>query len=649
MSKPALKNEVKLNEDVDKNNLTRSFSIRADKPTIDVENRTIEVSFSSEEPYKRYDWYSDSYYNEILDHKDIDFERLNNGAPVLYNHDRYDKTNRIGIVEKAWVDGKKGRAILRFSKRDDVEGVWRDIEDGILVNVSVGYQIKEKTLLKENDDGVHDYRVSWTPHEISLVDIPADATVGVGRKQELAGDSQQPGEVANTTEEPKMGTEATETKAVDKKEIESAEQRGIELAQKQEKARRESIRSVFTGKFAESHSSLMADCLDDMSVSEDAARKLLLDALGKDVSPSGDTLRVEIGEDEHDKFRSQASDALAMRSGNMKRENNDYAGYTCYELARVSLEKSGISTKGMSKMDLVGKALTHSTGDFPYILQNSASKSMLKGWEEQPETFEQWTSRGELSDFKAVDRVGLNTAPDLLEVGELEEYKSGTMGERKETTQLLTYGRKFGISRQSIINDDLGAFTRVPQSYGKAARRKVGNLAYAVLTSNPLMNDGLALFVAGHNNVASAGVISITTLDAATTAMATQKAADDSDEVALNIRGSFLIVPVAIATAARTLIAAETDPSQSNSKKPNPFRDAFTVISDARLDANSASKWYMTADPNMYDTVEIAYLDGNDQPFLDQKDGWDVDGIEFKVRIDAAATALDHRTMFRNG
>jgi HK97 family phage major capsid protein/HK97 family phage prohead protease len=152
---------------------------------VDKEKRTLELSFSSEVEVKRYGMV------EILDHSNgaVDLSRLNNGGPLLFNHD-LDKV--IGVIERAYLDGTgKGRALVRFSKREDAEEVWQDIQDGILKNVSVGYRINEIKLKESRDDGSDVYLVTkWEPYEISIVSAPADPSVGVGRNMKPETNSQ---------------------------------------------------------------------------------------------------------------------------------------------------------------------------------------------------------------------------------------------------------------------------------------------------------------------------------------------------------------------------------------------------------------------------------------------------------------------------
>lgn len=147
-----------------------------ERETVNTENRTVEVAFSSEEPVKR--WFGD----EVLSHAPgaCDLSRLNDGGAVLFNH-AWDK--HIGVIERAWIDSdKKGRALIRFGNSARAAEKWQDVQDGILRHISVGYRVNDMAL--DNPEADEDYRyivTSWEPYEISFVTVPADTTVGVGR------------------------------------------------------------------------------------------------------------------------------------------------------------------------------------------------------------------------------------------------------------------------------------------------------------------------------------------------------------------------------------------------------------------------------------------------------------------------------------
>jgi phage major head subunit gpT-like protein len=317
------------------------------------------------------------------------------------------------------------------------------------------------------------------------------------------------------------------------------------------------------------------------------------------------------------------------------------------------LEFAGINTERLGKMDLVGRAFT--TSDFPLILADGANKSMLKGWSEAPETWQEWATVGNLSDFKLGRRVGLSSFNDLLLVNEDGEYRYGSFDEQGETIQLATYGKLFSISRQAIINDDLAAFTRIPGAMGRAASRVVGDIAYGAITANANLADAVALFHATHNNLNESGAggtpltndaAGVAALAAMDLAMATQSDASSS-ATALNIEPAFLIVPRALKLIATSLMRDTTAPGQANPGVSNQVQGLAEVVADARLDADSATRYYLFTGQNG-DTIEVAFLDGNQAPVLEQQQGWTIDGTEFKVRIDVAAAPMDFRGVQRD-
>lgn len=151
--------------------------IKINREAIDKENRTVLLSFSSEFPVER------GWGKEILDHgsESVRLERINSRAPLLLAHDRRDQ---IGVVESARLNGRKGEALVRFSRSKLGEEIYQDVLDGIRTTVSFGY-IVHRVILEEEAEGQETYRVmDWEPFEISMEPTPADYTVGVGRSLE---------------------------------------------------------------------------------------------------------------------------------------------------------------------------------------------------------------------------------------------------------------------------------------------------------------------------------------------------------------------------------------------------------------------------------------------------------------------------------
>lgn len=426
---------------------------------------------------------------------------------------------------------------------------------------------------------------------------------------------------------------------------------GDVIRRSDEKARRDQIRAAYQP-FIGSHRELMDTCLEDLGCDVEQARQKLLKALAADAPSTVAGSHVTMVMDASDKFREGASKALLARAGlETPDAQNPYNSYSLREIARASLVMAR-KVLGGDIMTMVGMAFT-TTSDFPAVLENVARKSLLKGFTEADEVFDKFTSRGQLTDFKQAKRVGLSEFSDLDEIPEHGEYKQGQFGERSEAIQLATYGKMFGLSRQAIINDDLQVFTDVPRKMGRAAKRTIGNKVFAVLTGNPLMGDGIALYAAaappaGHGNLLSGGAsaLSETSLDSARSKMALQK--DVQNKQVLNVRPAYLLVPVGLEGVANRLMASETSPTQANSKLPNLVRGMATVIADARLDAASPTAWYLFANQSVHDTIEVAYLNGVDTPFMEQQIGWNIDGTMWKVRIDAAVKALEWRTQLKS-
>lgn len=417
----------------------------------------------------------------------------------------------------------------------------------------------------------------------------------------------------------------------------------------QEAKRKEGINSLFAS-WKYSHPELLQNCLEDEGCTKEMAGAKLLDALGKDQTPQKGGYNVAAHAGNGNITKDSMVAVLKARAGVKTADgeltsDNPYRSMSLVEMARAALNDAGVGTASLGdRMSLVGAAFTHSSSDFGTVLADVAHKSMLKGYSEAPETFDRWTQRGSLSDFKITSRVALNDMKSLEKVPEGAEFKYGTVGERGEKIALATYGKRFSITRQAIINDDLGAFTRITQLMGAAARRTVGDLVYAILVDNPKMSDGKALFHADHKNLHAAGsALSVASLTKARTAMRTQKLDEGK---ALNITPNYLIVPAALETDAEMLMNDTVYPGKNNNQR-NPVANMAEVITEARLDDNSATEWYLAAG-GMYDTIEVAYLDGNENPFLDQMQGWSVDGTEFKVRLDAGVSPLDFRTMSKS-
>ncbi len=409
------------------------------------------------------------------------------------------------------------------------------------------------------------------------------------------------------------------------------------------------------------HTDLRDQLIKTPTATIEMARQQLLDKLGEGVEPaaSGNPF-ITFATDEWDRKKLGLMAAMSIRmGGEANDEKNEFRSLSLLEMARLSLEAHGVSTKFMDRRTLAGVALgiirpsslqgsgSHSTSDFPYLLENVAYKRLQAAYNSFPETWPSIAVRGEVSDFKVNSRIRLGTFNSLDTVPELGEFTHGSFSEEKETIQAATKGKLIGFSRQMLINDDLSGFNRITQMMGRAAKRTVGNDVYSVINTNGNMADGNAIFnTTDGNKAASGGAISVTTLSAGKAAMRLMKDPDDNDY--LNTMMRTLLVPVAVEDHALTTIGSETDNAQSNSRKPNIHRNTLTVVSDPRLDAASATAWYMFADPEDIPVIEVAFLDGNDMPYLEMKQGFEIDGLTWKVRLDYGVDSIDRNGGYMN-
>ena len=606
---------------------------------VDTDSRTVELSFSSETPYGR--WFGD----EILCHDEecINLERFNNGlGTVLFNHDR-DAV--VGHIEKVWLEDNRGKALVRFDTDEQSETIFQKVQSGTLQGVSVGYSIKRYEVLDEKDSvssngrfkGPDTYVVTdWEPLEISIVSVPADATVGVGRSAE---------EIHTSIDTQEDNTRMDQEKTLEVQEVKSTPvetsltQADLQKAMEQERKRTSEITALFRDFDVEG-----ADEAIVMGVSVDEARAMVMDQLrarNKGVS-------VTMGEAESDKFRAAAQDAVLMAAGipvaDAAPGANELRGHSLVELARESLQREGLQANFGDNMELARQAI-NSTSTFPAIMSNLANKSVMTGFNEAETTFQIWAGKGSNRDFKEAARVALSEAGNLELVPEGGQFPHDSLGEASARTKVATYGKLFSLTRQAIINDDLGLFSKIATKYGSAAKRLVNKMVYAQLTGNVKMQDNIALFDTKHGNVAGTGeALSVKAIAKAITAMRRQKGI--TGDATLNITPKYLVVPPELEMTAYQIVNSTAAVDGVNSGVVNPYKGRFVVVADAELTDPDA--WYLVADATQHDTIEVTYLNGVETPRLETRQGFDVDGIEYKVAFDCGVSALDFRGVFKN-
>ena len=401
--------------------------------------------------------------------------------------------------------------------------------------------------------------------------------------------------------------------------------------------RNSDIKAVFAP-FGTAHSDLLVECLGDLSITTEQAKDKLLAKLGVGTTPSA-TAAPYAGNGNI--VGDSVKQSLLARAGIDKdkadAKDNAYNAMTLRELARASLVDRGISVSGHNAMSMVGLAFTHSSSDFGQILIDVAHKSLLKGWETAAENFDQFTSRGTLTDFRAAKRVGLGDFGYLPQVGEGEEYTYGTIGDEGASVALATYGQLFSITRQAILNDDMHLLTKIPEKMGQAARATIAKLVFALLTGNAIAQDGKKLFDASHKNSFDNAALDVTNIDKAIQLM---NGFVNARGEPLAIEPEFMLLPTSLYTRAKQILgSASVEGADINSGIINPIRDVVPALKSARLQVADPKSWYLINK----EAIEVSYLDGIDTPYIEQQNGFTVDGVSTKVRIDAGVNVIDYR------
>jgi hypothetical protein len=642
--------------------------------TVNLDKRTVQVTWTTGARVLRYGW-DGPYFEELsLDPKSVRMGRLQSGAaPLLNAHSSYDLDDVIGVVEDARLEKGKGTATVRFDTGPKGEDAFRKVREGILRNISVGYSTFKMAKVEDGETTVPVYRaIDWEPAELSLVPIPADAgavTRSGGRMTpcEFIHQERTTMDPENPTPTPAPAPPTPPTPAPASPDAVRAETERVLAIQRVGRSLGRPDAEIEAA--VRNHTPLV----DFRAAAQDAF------AAAQTITVDKRDPRVEAvtGGDSRDKWLRGASAWIFQRAGvaaivaedakkrgqSVDLDPGEFRGLRMIDLARQALERAGIRTGGMLAMDVIGQALTMrggglagaaSTGDFPVLLENTLHKTLLAGYATTPDVWSRFCHKGSVSDFRPHKRYRLGSFGTLSDLTELGEYVNKSIPDgTKESISAGTKGNIIGISRQALINDDLGAFSTLSTGLGRAAKLTIEVKVFAVLAENaglgPTMGDGATLFHASHNNISTAAALSAAAIDADRVAMGYQK--DPSNNEVLALQPAILVVPLGLGSTARTINDSQYDPDTVANKaqmKPNAVRGLFRDIVDTARLAAGTTRRYLFADPSVCPTIEVAFLDGQDMPFMDMQQGWRQDGVEWKVRLDFGVAPVDFRGAVTN-
>jgi phage head maturation protease len=566
--------------------------------TFDAEHNTVEAVIATANPVRRQD--QRGAYFEILSPAGLDVAAVR-GVSVLDSHQQGGLDNVLGTIAEAWVDGDEVIGRIQFSTRPEVAPIIADIRAGIIGNMSIGYQVEAWRDGQTTTGERTRTAAKWSIREASFVAVPADRTARTRNLRDLG---------------PSSGRAATNR----------------------------AIRELCTRAGVDR---IVTDDLIDRGASVEDARGVVLDQLvtrGRTpIMTAHNTQTV----DNPEAYIRAAGEALMVRVDPAFRPSgvaHQFVGLSIPEIARTSLNRSGVTTAGMSVDTLITRAL-NTTSDFSLILADVVGRTLRASYTAAPSGLRQLARQTTAADFRKKHRLMLDSTGFVLEkVNEHGEFKHGTMAEGEETYAVDSFGKIFGITRKALVNDDLGAFTDISRRLGQAAAAFEAQFLVNLLVSNagtgPTMEDADPLFHAAHGNVSGTGAApSETTLSAARLAMRKQVGLGGGP---IDCTPWAVLIPSDMETSVEKLL---TQIRAITISDVNVFASLRLVVEPRLADSK---RWYVVANPALMDGLEYSYLAGAPGPQVESRAGFEVDGVQVKVRLDYGAGFVESRGWYSN-
>ena len=293
-----------------------------------------------------------------------------------------------------------------------------------------------------------------------------------------------------------------------------------------------------------------------------------------------------------------------------------------------------------------------STTSLPGILSNIANKMLLEGYNYIEDAWRRIAKIASVNDFKEHTRYRMTGSFQFQQVGPDGELKHGKLDEQKFGQKADTHGIMFALTRQMIINDDMGAFTDIPRQIGMGAAEAIADAVWGLWLRNPVQADGKAFFHTDHANYVE-GADTALSVDGLTDAEVKFGQQTKPNGKPLGMPASILLVPTALKVPAEMLMKSVqlNETTTANKAKPstNPHVGKFDVVSsvylsNASFTGASSKAWYLLADPNRLPAIEIAFLNGVDRPTVEKTDAdFNTLGIQFRGYIDFGVREQDHR------
>lgn len=396
---------------------------------------------------------------------------------------------------------------------------------------------------------------------------------------------------------------------------------------------------------------------------EDQVRAAILENLRSTGAPVSTGVRVT--ESAEDKYRSAATDALLMKGGvsidNPAEGARDLMGMSLRDMAIDCLSQDG-SYEGLNRRSadelytMLQRGFYNPTAAFPAILDQTIEKAYKEGHRKAPVTFDKFTKKGALADFKKHDNYYIaGPVGEFLEVPEGGELKHDVFGDAKlPTRQLKTYGRQFTLTRQAFINDDIGLVTSVPARYAAAARKTINGQVFDILIGNPKIYDGANLFSSAHKNLLASGT-GITQEAVQTMIMALGNQKDHFGQ-SIIIRPATIVCASGMEFEIFTLFNSPTINTEGNTQAVNPlfqYRNSIEVVADPTINVKCGGlgkvmPWFMFGDTADTEGIEVDYLNGQEVPNIRRMEQAGQLGFVWDIYLDWGISVMDYRGIVKN-
>ncbi|MEM0978421.1 MAG: prohead protease/major capsid protein fusion protein [Pseudomonadota bacterium] len=576
-------------------------AVRTYPDTWDEEARTVEAVILTEAPVRRFDRQGE--FIEILDPLAFDPSKFA-GLPVLDSHRTDTVKSIVGTVLSARVEGNAIVGMLQITSADDAEPIRQRIADGSIRGTSIGYTVEEYKLGPKSNGLRTKIATSATLIEITLTATPADPNAGLRAQN---GGLKMP--------ETGLASEAETTTLTRSETRTLCRQAGLSAEQADK-------------------------IIDEHNGNVDATKSAVLDAT-LELSRQKPRIRVHSGGADDPKIIQQRqSDALAYRmiGGELPDASRDFVETSIMDMARASLTRSGVTIAGLSTDEILQRA-AHTTADFPLTVSNAVNKVALETYQAAQSPLKTLSRQRTLPNFKESTSIRLGEAGKLEPLAESGEITHTTRAESGEAFKLSTFARALNVSRELIINDDLGLLGDMTAALGEAAAQTEADLMVQLITENPEMSDGSAVFDVARGNTEALDLNDTQGIEKGRLALRRRTGLGGQP---IAVAPKYLLVAPEQETQAERLLAS-IQPNKT--EDVNPLQGKLELLVEPRLPEDGV--FYIFGDPARLACLQHGYLGSAQGVQIQRQEAWTTLGLGFRAFLDFGAGWLDWRGVHR--